>query len=280
MKGFLLSVFTALILLSPAISRGDMTIRNYTPSKHYRFYSGSDKAFIGASYNFSGVGYSSGGGWATLVSNNYFLSATHLHPTVGQTVTFYATNSLTGPSYTYTVTGGTQVGTSDLWVGWFGTAVDTSITRYSILMEPTLNDYKNLVLYNYGKGYRVGRNVIDRLTTVTVGASTGLTAWYDYDNKDVPSVGGDETYLQSGDSGAPSFAIYNNSLALVGIHWAITSNPYYSIDTFVPNYYSQFNTVLTSKGQTAKAVPEPGLLSYAMVSSLCLMYLRRRRNAA
>jgi hypothetical protein len=264
-----------------------MVIRNYSPAEHYRFYTGSDKDFVGAPYDFSGVGLGSSSHWATLVSDNTFLSAVHYAPGVGENITFWDTNLTTGPKYTYKVTGGARIGTTDLWVGWFDSSVtvDDSIARYPVAMLSTGYDYLDLELYVYGKDQRVGRNVIDMLYMITVGSSTGLTAWYDYDNNDTPSVGGDEAYLQSGDSGGPSFTLVNSSLSLVGLHWAITGSPAYSIDTFVPEYYDEINTVLAGRGQSLSAisfsaptpVPEPGLFWYSVIIAGFLWFKRQHK---
>lgn len=288
MKRFLQSLLTTLMLLLPTIGWGNMTIRNYSAAKHYRFYAGNDKNFIGESYDFSGVGYSNSGHWATLVSDNYFISATHYHPGVNETITFWTTNDLTDPSYSYTVKDGSRIATTDLWVGWFDTniTVDSSIARYPVLMLPTNNDYVGLELYNYGKPHRVGRNILDHLYYTDDGTLTGLAAWYDYDNNDTPSVGSDETYLQGGDSGAPSFTIVNSSLALIGPHWARTTNPYYSIDTFAPSYFNDVNNILERSGQSLTSstptlpFPEPGAFWYLLITSGYLWYQRRRSVSA
>jgi hypothetical protein len=254
MRGFFSSIVIVLMLLFPLVSRGAMTVRDFTPARHDRFYAGSGKAFVGEPYDFSGVGMGNSGHWATLVSDNCFLSAYHRRPSVGEKVTFWASNELSGPSYTYMVTGGTRVGTTDIWVGWFDRAVivDESIARYSVPLLRSAKGYIGLVLYNYGMTHRVGRNVLDKLAMDTIGGSTGLTAWYDYNNNHVPSVGDDETYQQSGDSGAPSFAVFNSRLALIGIHWAITRYPYSSTDTFIPEYFDEINKVLKERGQSLR----------------------------
>ena len=252
MKGFLPSALIMLMLSLPTVSRGDMIVRDYASVRHERFYQGSGNDFVGKRYDFSGVGLGSAGHWATLVSDNCFLSANHLHPAVGEKVTFWAANKLTGARFTYAVTGGARIGTSDLWVGWFDTAVDVSIARYPIPLQPFLNRYVGLELYNYGMRHRVGRNVLEVITTYALGESTGLTAGYDYDNNDIPAVDGDETFLRAGDSGAPSFAVFNSRLALVGIHWSVTRNPDSSFDTFVPEYFDEIDKVLKKRGQALR----------------------------
>lgn len=277
MRDILTALLTACIILLPAVSKGSMKVRSYTPVIHDRFYSGVNKAFIGAAYDFSGVGISSSGHWATLVSKNSFISAYHAHPGTGETVTFQPSNVRT-TGYQYTITGGTRIGTTDLWVGWFDNAVtvDSSIERYPVLVLPAADNYYGLELYNYGMSDRVGRNVLEALGLLTLNQSTGVVAWYDYDNNDDPSVGGDETLLQAGDSGAPSFAVVNSSLVLVGTHWAVASNPAGSFDTFIPEYYDEVNSVLAGRGQSmiSMSVPEPTLLLYFLVSLIALRFYR------
>ncbi|NTU53147.1 MAG: hypothetical protein HGA97_05490 [Chlorobiaceae bacterium] len=252
MKGFLFSLLIASMVFIPSLSRGAMIVREFTPTRHDRFFDGSTKDFVGATYDFSGVGTSTTGRWATLLSDNCFLSALHLHPEVGEKVTFWATNTLAGPSHTYTVTGGMRIGMTDLWVGWFdkSVTVDPSIARYPVPRLTAGKEYLGWQLFNYGLLHRVGRNVLDKLAKFVVGSSTAVAAWYDYDNKDVPSTGGDETYLEGGDSGAPSFAVLDSELFLIGIHWGITSYKVGSIDTFVPAYFYDINKVLAERGQS------------------------------
>jgi hypothetical protein len=258
-----------------------MIVRNYSAAHNYRFYTGSDNNFVGGSYDFSGVGY--GSHWATLVTENCFLSAYHYHPATGETITFHANNNPAGASYSYTVTGGIKIGSSDLWLGWFDSSVtvNPSIERYSVPLFPTADDYLGLLLYNYGLNQRVGLNVLDELGITTVNGSIGVVNWYDYDNNDIPSVGGDETMLQGGDSGGPSFTIVNSSLTLLGIHWALTVAPNGSLDTFVPAYVDAINAVLASRNQTLSLVsipaPEPAIPLH-LAPALAGLYYKRKRQ--
>lgn len=252
MRLFLVLFLVAVMLPISTVGHGEMIVRNYNPARHDRFYSGADKDFVGAFYDFTGVGISSSGNWATLVTDNAFLSSCHRHPAPGETVTFWASNDLSGPSFTYTVKGGTKIGMSDLWLGWFDSTVtvDLSIVRYQVPVLVSRKDYYGLELYNYGMLHRVGRNVLDKFSPAKIGDSIGVTAVYDYDNNDVPAVSGDETLLRSGDSGAPSFAVFNSRLVLVGTHWAVNHSSLGSIDTFVPVYIEQINRVLSKMGQS------------------------------
>jgi hypothetical protein len=256
MRFFLLLFLLALLCWLPASSCAAMIVREYLPAKHDRFYAGNDKAFVGAPNDYSGVGCTSTGKWATLVSDNGFISSVHLHPSAGETVTFWTSNQFTGTSYTYLVTGGMQIGKTDIWLGWFDktVTVDRSIARYPVAVLPTSNDYRHLVLLNYGASHRLGRNVLDKTIMLQVGGSAGVAAIYDYGNHDVPSIGGDETYLQVGDSGAPSFVVFNSRMALIGTHWGIASNPLIegsvSIDAFIPEYFNEINKALSERGQS------------------------------
>lgn len=245
-------ILVAVIMVLSVSGRSELIVRNYSSGRHDRFYIGIDKNFVGASYDFSGVGLSSSGNWATLVTDNSFLSSAHRHPVPGETVTFWATNDLAGASYTYTVKGGTRIGMSDLWLGWFDSTVtvNSSIIRYQVPVLVARKDFIGLELYNYGKPHRVGRNVLDKIVPAQIGNTIGVTALYDYDNKDVPSVGGDETWLKAGDSGAPSFAVLNSRLVFIGTHWAVSHNPFGSIDTFIPVYVDHINRVLSKMGQS------------------------------
>jgi hypothetical protein len=161
--------------------------------------------------------------------------------------------------------------------------VDASIARYSIFDRPNESDYLGLTLYNYGLTHRVGRNVSDFLSTETVGPSTGDVLWFDYDNSDTPSVGNDETFIQVGDSGAPTFTVVEGKLAVLGVHWAITDSfpatneGESTVDTFVPSYVSDLNAVLDDQSQAVSLVPEPGT---ALLLGMALLGWAVRRPRA
>lgn len=202
-------------------------IRDYDDARHDRLYSGTDKAFIGADYDWSGVGFidantNDGRLWATLISDRYFLSAEHWHPGTNQTVKFFEGNDTVGTSRSYDVAGGERIGETDLWVGKLATVADVSLRRYPVFDLDQDDDYVGRVLHTYGQVHRVARNVADSVKTYEEDESAAQTLWFDYDNDDSPSVGGDECYLNIYDSGAPSFSVYDGELALVGIHWSVT----------------------------------------------------------
>ena len=279
------SLLTLCLLLPFAVSApATMVVRSFQALRHERFYVGGDKAFVGDPYDFSGVG-NSGGAWATLISDCYFISATHLHPGISANITFWETNDFSGASHSYTVVGGQQIGNTDLWVGWFGSAVDASLERYPILDAPLASDFFGLTQFNYGVNHRVGRNVTEDFGSITVGPSTGFVFAADYDNNDSPSVGGDETFLQGGDSGAPTFNVVDGRLALIGIHWAIsddfpgTDEGEQFVDSAVPAYITEVNAVLDDKGQALTVIPEPAGAALLMCGAGALIGRRRKRAA-
>ncbi len=270
----------AVILCLPNAVHADMTIRDYDAKRHDRFYSGNDKAFVGESYDWSGVGNASNR-WVTMVSPTYFLSASHLKPT--GSVTFYEENSKSTGGHTYTIAGGQRISVggngTDLWLGKLTTSLDPAhqIKYYSVLDRPSEASYIGMELYNYGKPDRVGRNVVDSFVTATVSGYEGRSMIFDYDDDNVIDVGGDETKLVSGDSGGPSFTPWNGELTLMGIHWFIDTDAdgkELSGDTFVPAYINAINDAMD--GESLTVVPEPATMALWLLALLGLAVSWRR----
>jgi hypothetical protein len=265
------------ILLLFSVSAPAISLRDFEALRHERYYFGTDKAFIGDPFDFSGVG-TNGEMWATLISDFFFISATHYYPGTNSEVVFHEGNSLDGASHSYTVAGGQPIGSTDLWIGWFDTAVDASIARYPVLDLPMESDYIGLTAFNYGLGNRVGLNVLEDVQFVSPGFPNSVVFLYDYDGDDTPSVDGDETFLEGGDSGAPTFSVWSGKLALTGIHAGIDF-PVFA-DSAVPAYIDEINTVLAGKGQQLRLVPEPSqaLLLAGGLSILAVTTPRRNRR--
>lgn len=221
-------------------AKADMTIYGYQQNLHYRYYDGSDKEFIGEGYDWSGVGRSTCGRWATMISPQYFLSAKHSHPSAyyngeANTVTFYEGNSFADPSHSYEVDDWSY-NWGDIYLGRLKQPIDENIAFYSVLDLPYPSSYINKTFFAYGKLHRVGRNKIDSCTKdVTNDGSTTKAMYFDYDGIISDSVGIDECLLEVGDSGGPSFIPFNGELSLVGIHW-LKDGTKGSWDSFVPHY--------------------------------------------
>lgn len=185
-----------------------------------RFYTGTGAAFIGAGYDWSGVGENQAGQWATMISPSYFISANHYHPGPGDTLTFHLNNDPNGPTYTASIASGTLIpGTVDLYMGKLTTPIPAAedIATYPIWSLPSLASYTGQNMFVYGTPNKVGQNVISYASLSQIYYSFSATGG------DGPS----EAYLMSGDSGAPSFGFANGQLAVLGIHWTNSgSTPY------------------------------------------------------
>jgi hypothetical protein len=117
------------------------------PQRYDRFYSGPDKAFIGAGLDFSGV--AGGGPWATMISSQYFITAYHFPANNDSTLTFYEGNSTSAGAHTYrasttslTTTAALRTSTSGDSTRRFPRAITLRSIRFSdcrfrITMPPT-----------------------------------------------------------------------------------------------------------------------------------------------
>jgi hypothetical protein len=269
---------------------------NQGPSaRNDRFYSGADKAFIGQPYDWSGVGHSSNGTWATMISPTYFVSAWHFHPAAGDTITFYTGNSFSSTNYSYTVgtfgyqtsaagLGGSFSG-SDLWLGQLTTPVATSIAKYPVEVLPNTADYIGQTIWTYGYPYRVGKNNIDSISVLDGVYMPETTQVMYFNYNATGGQGFDECYLEGGDSGGPAFTAVDGSLALLGTGFVNGSDlglgptvfdgaP--SGDAFVPYYVSQLNAHMTDGEQVRVVVPEPGTLLLLGVAAAALVCCKRR----
>jgi hypothetical protein len=261
-------------------------------------------SFIGQPYDWSGVGFSSGGSWATMISPSYFVSATHDHPTPGQTVTFHLDNNPNGPTQTYTVSsvgyqtnssqipGATYSG-SDVWMGKLTAPVASNIAKYPVEVLPSASDYLGQTIWTYGYSNRIGKNNIDSISPLN-GVYTPESTQVMYFNYNATGgQGPDECYLEGGDSGGPAFAVVNGSLAVLGtgfvnaVDLGLTGGSGYnsgiydgapSGDAFVPFYTDQLQANMGGETlMTVGVVPEPITMTLVAMGVVGLSgYVRNR----
>lgn len=272
---------------------------------NYRFVSGypgspvpnTDPNFFGYGYDLSGVGWnpSSSNRSYTMISDEYFLFATHYPP--GSQVSFYSpVNGVVtyAVDSTFYLEYPQQVAPnhlkSDLAVGRLQISLNPAdgLTWYPILDLPTIADYLGLNLLVYGWSAAIGTGVIDEIGTINLYKDNGTPTISSDD-----SIGSDafqdtiamvfiqganpgEALLESGDSGSPSFVVWNGELALVGTHSAVSDPPdKINFDTFIPAYLNALYTA----GVDFTTVPEPGSALLVLTGGLivCLMGRKRRR---
>jgi len=231
-----------------------------------------------------------------MVSNNVFISANHLHPVVGSTVTFHLTNDPTGGTLTRTATGGQRVGTSDLWLGVLGEPLTNAIAPIPFHTEAiaSANSFngsslRNTEAYLVGRSagsysnetdVAVGQNVIDlAFNSITAGGTTdfAIAAAYGTGSNDLPY----EALLVSGDSGAPLLVMTDGGLSIAGINWFVgevtSGSDTYPISGFsyVGNYHQQLTDFIDLH---ATAIPEPK--TAALLIGLAALGWRVRQQRA
>jgi hypothetical protein len=245
----------------------EMLVQNNDPKRHDRYYAGADKAFIGAAYNWSGIGRStntSTNAWVTMISPTYFVSANHMHPAQGDKILFYKGNNQTSP-VARNVAGGVSMSNGDVWLGKLDAPLLPSdqIATYPVVDLGVSSNYTNQIIYVAGKGpesvarsIKVGRNRIDSVST-----GTAARMYFSYDT--VNDLGGDECSLVGGDSGGPSFMDINGSLAVIGTHWYAGS-----ADAFIPPYILEMQGKMV--GETLTVVPEPTVCACLLMGLLGL----------
>ena len=117
-----------------------------------------------------------------------------------------------------------------------------------------------------------------------------VTTAYDFDsyvNGGTGGVGDDEIGLSSGDSGHASLIEVSGQLAVLGTHFAISTDTpgltvhYSSYSSLARDYLSQIETIVEFDGQTLTTllVPEPAS-ALLLVGATGVLLLRRRSRAA
>ncbi|TAE73242.1 MAG: hypothetical protein EAZ84_13240 [Verrucomicrobia bacterium] len=295
----------AVLLIATASlpAQAALVIAGSSPATNDRF--ANHPSFVAASQNWSGVGRSNSGAWATLLSPNVFVSATHFHPGIGSTVTFYPGNDPAATSLSRTVAGGQQIAGTDLWIGHFSSALPASIQSYPRVTIPISSGNfassgvagANALLSgvstspSYGSSqtlaHAVGTNRIEAfIPGVSDGSSSGDTLItvrnFSGDTAFGYSTTTYESQLTVGDSGSPLMLISNGQLYLAGIAWAIAQadidpGPLVATrDLSIYTYTGNLETNISSY-IGLNSVPEPSLLALAAIS-LPIIQRRRRKH--
>jgi hypothetical protein len=266
-------------------AKAELTVQGYSPATaalYDRFL--NDPSFIGSGYNWSGVGRGIAiagdnsviqtGGWGTMISPSYFISANHFSPAVigANALRFYYTNNPAGGFEDHTFTSVGKIAGSDLWLGKLNTPVSSNVAKYPVMSIPSTPQtpfagYGGLPLKIFGlssaspgndTSMRLGTNNIDlhnglgsNLTPVVqanIGVipnnSIGYTYTFDY----TTGAGWGEAKLESGDSGAPNFYMVNGNMpAVIGINWYALTSPNGSGSTAVPEYLAPLQAAMTTE---------------------------------
>ena len=295
-----------------AASHADLVVNQLQTARHERFanqptqFIGSATIAGGTGLNFSGIARGENGYWATMISPTHLISAAHAY--ASGTVVFHHDNDPNGSSTLRTVTGGSRIGMTDIWVGTLNAPVDPQLVAIYSLAPAA--DYTDEVFYQVGRGpnfktddnttgFRVGRNRVSGVyadVELDLAVTDSLvffddSAAGDFTNPKEPSLSfiDDETFLQGGDSGGPSFWISDaGEMLLIGTHSFITlrdsneDSPFHdrraSGDAFLPAYRTE---ILQAAGiLQVVAVPEASQL--LVIPVLCaviqVVALARRRR--
>jgi hypothetical protein len=224
--------------------------------------------------------------YRTLFTDQHFVAANHFQQS--DNVAFINRD---GDLKEYTISGtqffivdGGMGGTGeqvDLFVGKLTTAIGASdkISSYPILdrgANDLLTDSPQLIVYgkddNRNNSPLVGLGSIDggvysRINVVNEGAGLAESIAYQIDdNQQNGDVRG-----EGGDSGGPSFILYNNTLTLAGIHSAIdtNSNPERTFDTSLAVYRTAVETLLfNDDGSTLAEVAFNGTQFYSSIAPI------------
>lgn len=215
--------------------------QEYSPERHERFLSGypaapiSNPDFLMAEYDLSGVGWESSEGEKTvaLISPQHFLTAAHY-----QFPGFVSFLNRDGELKTYELSSYARIGETDVSIGSLLKPIPPGdkVTSYPIF---SLNEesYRGEEVFYMGQYSAAGRT---RIRGVSHQEGRPAKVFYGRRFDDAPHP--DHVIATSGDSGSPSFADVDGTLALLGAHWMV------NIDPYLPAYIKEINAVLAQEG--------------------------------
>jgi hypothetical protein len=277
-----------LCALLSSVGRGDIIIANYSAATNDRFT--NNAAFVGNPFNFSGVGQTSSGLWATAISRNVVLSANHAAPSGN--IFFYADNNPASVPVVVEVASGQKIPNTDLYIAKLKNALPSSILHYSFATEflttaTNAGVYQDMEVFMVGRSpaanpasrdQAVGRNKVSGYfeNVSFLGNSNADMLYMVQDDASSADFVQYEAYLQGGDSGGPLFAGIAGQLKLLGTNAGITlppdPPPFLSAINYTGNQAAFINAFIN-----LNAVPEPSSALFVLVSGMALAITRRRK---
>lgn len=307
---FLPAAASVLLFATPRLLA--LQIEGYEAAINERFASGfeagapvanNSASFALAGYDLSGVGWQTTNNdfAVTLISDRHALTAAHVAPSVGASVSFLGTDGVVRGYTVASVTVLTFDGVaSDVAFVKLSAAVDSArIKAYFGLGFSSSAAYAGLPVTLYGANGRVGTNHVQDVGAFDLlpfstgpgvpsgnGVNDSVIAYTDFD----ATIG--EAQAQGGDSGSPTFArMTNGDLAFVGVHSAIGSVGATSITIdSLPLLASQtqINNLLSADGYgpwlyytsgvVTETIPEPAAAAALAGLSVAFAGVGRRRR--
>jgi hypothetical protein len=264
------------------------TIDNFSSVTNDRFQnSDNPDQFFLSTLDLSGVGRSSNGRWATLISSNTIISANHFQPT--GSVFFYTSNDPNSSAIEISISGDSQrIGNTDLWLSRLNSFTPSSLNIYNYATAtftgapgpPFVYDGESVITtglsstsFPAAQNQAYSTNIVSGFFSGTVSGLGDIDAIrMDYN----PGQTAYESFLRSGDSGAPLFFNNNGELILLGINSYIETdaggNPVASFSNYTGNESVAIAAVIAQYA----AVPEPSTALLFSVAMVCLLCRRSR----
>jgi len=253
--------------------------------------------FIGAAHDWSGVGMTTGGRWATLIGSNTIVSAGHFQPS-GR-INFFPGTDPSVSAVRRDIIDGQRIADTDLWLGCLDDSAPDQIAVYdyttTALTPATYSewDHASATAFVVGRSagsyptvqdQAVGRNKIvaysnnDPFNSGLGESVDTLNLVYDpiaFGSITNPNYVAFESLLEVGDSGAPLFVDMDGDLVLLGINsFVMTTTSTTSHVSYLGNEADQVQSFVT---HCIQQVPEPGSNGLGVLGCM-MMLLAVRRN--
>jgi hypothetical protein len=292
------------ILSSTASSRtanADISIDNYSNASNDRFT--NDPSFILDGFDLSGIGQDATGRWATAISRNVVISASHLAP--NGAISFYPGNDATATPVIRNVVSGMKIGSTDLYVAVLDAALPGLIASYQFAREAlnvpapeteppfgvnSAGSFDGLTAFLFGRSplvqnawhdQAVGQNIISGYSENTPfeGNTDNDSIIFAKDSPGDPDYVPFEAKFAGGDSGGPTFVIQGGALVLLGTNAFIYDPTDFTIGgTGSGINYTGNQATAIDAFVALHAVPEP---SSGLLLTLGLaVFVGRRRSPA